>query len=73
MDADAVPSFLNVIEHGHHRWTCEMTGPAAELARWVSGQAGIVDFTVGPPDLETVFRSFYRGESEAAGHGGVAS
>jgi len=58
------PAFLDVIERRGAQWRCEIDGPARALVAWAADQS-IVDLTVGPPDLETIFRRFYADEDDA--------
>jgi hypothetical protein len=55
------PSALVVLERSGARLAGELDGPAGALAAWLAGQY-VVDFVVHPPDLETLFRGFYREE-----------
>jgi hypothetical protein len=50
-----------VLERSGARLAGELDGPAGALAAWLAGQY-VVDFVVHPPDLETLFRGFYREE-----------
>ncbi|MFQ5413973.1 MAG: ABC transporter ATP-binding protein [Phycisphaerae bacterium] len=52
------PPFLSVIERSGAEWQCTLSGTAMEFVRW-SGTQPLADVTIGPPDLETVFRGFY--------------
>ena len=42
-------------------WRFEIEGAAAPLRQWLAAQS-VRDFTVGPPDLETIFHSYYQQE-----------
>ena len=55
------PAFLEVLERDGDRWSAELDGAAGELRHWLAAQP-IRDFTVGPPDLETIFHAYYRRE-----------
>ena len=55
------PSALVVLERSGARLAGELDGPAGALAAWLAGQ-DVADFVVHPPDLETLFRGFYREE-----------
>jgi ABC-2 type transport system ATP-binding protein len=57
------PPGLRIEERDGCTWTGELEGPAASLRAWLAAQA-VDDFVVGPPELETVFRSYYREEEE---------
>jgi ABC-2 type transport system ATP-binding protein len=58
--ATAPPSFLSLVARDSSQWECELVGPADELLRWAGPQQAIRDVEIGQPDLETVFRSYYR-------------
>lgn len=53
------PAFLDLLERKGDRWLAELDGEAGELRRWLADQP-VRDFTVGPPDLETIFHAYYR-------------
>ncbi len=53
------PEYLEIIKRDRDRWHAELDGEAGSLTRWLGAQP-IRDFTIGPPDLETIFRAFYR-------------
>jgi len=55
---------LRVRAREDRRWICTLEGPVAELIAWAAGRP-IEDLTIGPPDLEVLFRSYYRNEDEA--------
>ena len=57
------PDFLSVMERGEDRWLCELDGPTPSLIRWVADHP-IADVTIGQPDLEHLFREFYRPSEE---------
>lgn len=57
------PEYLKIVDRGNDRWHAELDGEAGPLTRWLGAQP-IRDFTIGPPDLETIFRAFYRREQE---------
>lgn len=59
--AAEAPSFLTVRDETASRWACELTGQTRELIQWAAGQP-IEDITIGPPDLERLFRDFYEYE-----------
>ncbi len=56
------PAFLDLRERTDQQWTASMNGPVAALLRWLPS-AAVEDLTIGRPDLETLFRSFYRDSS----------
>ena len=53
------PDFLTRRGHRGAEWQCEMDGEAGPLLEWMAGRP-VRDLTVGPPDLEQLFRRFYR-------------
>jgi len=53
------PVFLRLLERPQRRWVCELGGAVSDLLRWSAGQP-IEDLLVGPPDLESLFRGYYR-------------
>lgn len=63
--AAPVPAMLKVLERSGRLWRAELRGPARPLLEWCLGQP-LDDVTIGPPDLESIFRSFYlRGDEDA--------
>jgi len=56
----APPEALDLVERRPKRWIAEFDGPATALTDWLHAQSSIRDFTIGPPDLETVFHRYYR-------------
>ncbi|MCH7780118.1 MAG: hypothetical protein IH848_04670, partial [Acidobacteria bacterium] len=68
-EADAAaavpPEHLEIVRRDKDRWHAEFDGEAGSLTRWLGAQS-IRDFTIGPPDLETIFRAFYRPEQESS-------
>ena len=52
------PEFLEVHERIGTRWEGDLTGAARGLVRWAADH-GVDDLTIGPPDLETLFRRYY--------------
>ena len=42
-------------------WDAMLTGRIDQLTRWLA-ERNVEDLTIGRPDLETLFRSFYRDE-----------
>ncbi|NIM01177.1 MAG: ATP-binding cassette domain-containing protein [Acidobacteria bacterium] len=63
--ATAPPDRLEIVEREGKRWYAELDGEAGDLTRWLAAQP-IRDFTIGAPDLETIFRAFYRRKRETA-------
>ncbi|UCD76186.1 MAG: ABC transporter ATP-binding protein, partial [Phycisphaerales bacterium] len=59
-----VPAFLKIRERRGAQWVCDRTGEMPDLIRWMAGQP-IADVTIGPPDLESLFRRFYEREGDA--------
>ena len=55
-----VPEFLDLYQGGNkdHLWQATLDGPVNELLDWLHGR-GYDDFTVGHPELESLFRRFY--------------
>ena len=60
------PDFLTRRGRRGAEWRCEMDGEAGPLLEWMAGRP-VRDLAVGPPDLEQLFRRFYR---EDDGEGG---
>ena len=58
------PAFLLDVERDRDRWYAEFDVEAGKLAAWL-GSRPVRDFTIGPPDLETLFRAFYRRSEKA--------
>jgi len=52
------PAFLTVHKRDGATWEATLTGRVDDLTRWLA-QHQIADLTIGRPDLETLFRSFY--------------
>jgi len=57
------PDFLSVVQRTGDGWLCELTGPAPRLIRWIADHP-IADVTISHPDLEHLFRDFYRSPEE---------
>ena len=57
------PEFLTLIAQHGDQWRCELEGPAGQLIRWAATQP-IRDLSIGKPDLESLFRGFYRNRSD---------
>ena len=66
-DADRTepPDFLRVESHLARQWDCELIGPTPPLLQWAAAQP-LSDITIGPPNLETLFRRYYRAPQEIA-------
>jgi len=58
------PSGLTVYRRQKDRWDATPSMPIAELVRWAASQP-IADLTISPPDLTTVFQSYYRDDNPA--------
>jgi len=54
-----VPHFLTRVSCAGRTWACELDGPSQPLVRWAAQQP-LEDLEIGPPDLESLFRKFYR-------------
>ncbi len=59
------PDFLEVESHIGRQWDCELRGPTPPLLQWAATQP-LADITIGPPNLETLFRRYYRMAKETA-------
>ena len=55
----SLPGFLQLARRDRCRLTCELDGPTGPLVHWAAGQS-LVDITIGPPDLESLFEKFYK-------------
>ena len=53
------PPFLELQKRDGENWTCLLAGPATELVRWAASQP-IEDLAIGEPDLDVLFRQYYR-------------
>lgn len=60
----ASPEFLHVHRRDGREWHATLTGPVMELVRWSAGQR-IEDLSIGQPDLQSLFRSFYEPGADA--------
>ncbi len=54
-----VPDFLTVQERGDLCWRCSMDGPAEPLLAWLRDKP-VTDMTLGEPDLDHLFRTYYQ-------------
>lgn len=52
------PPFLELEERRDATWVCSLTGSVEDLLRWAAVQH-LDDMTLGAPDLDRLFRSFY--------------
>ncbi len=57
------PPGLDVYQRESQRWSAAPTLPVADVVRWAAGQP-IEDLTISPPDLATVFQSYYQSDGE---------
>ena len=55
------PDYLAFVSRNKDRWHAELSGEAGVLTQWLATQP-VRDFTIGPPDLETIFHASYRNE-----------
>ena len=55
------PTGLSVVSRDRGVWHAELDGDIAALKRWLH-EAPVRDFTVGGPDLGTIFHAYYREE-----------
>jgi len=55
------PPCLELRESDGRNWSCLLMGDVRELVHWVAGQP-IADLHIGWPDLEALFREYYRQE-----------
>ena len=60
----AVPGFLDVAERTGTTWQSDLVGGTPQLVRWAAQQP-IDDMTIGPPNLESLFRRFYQTRKES--------
>lgn len=58
-----LPPFLKLEQREGARWRCILQGSAMDAVQWAASQP-FEDFTLSPPDLDSLFRRFYR-EDEA--------
>jgi ABC-2 type transport system ATP-binding protein len=69
------PTFLDLDERTDRRWSGRLRGEVGPLLGFLAGRE-IEDVTIAKPNLETLFREFYRPEGEPApasgGAGGAA-
>ena len=57
------PASLVVHERHDRQWKAELDGTAGSIRAWLAAHP-IDDFVIGPPELETLFRAFYRDDEE---------
>ena len=58
------PPFLTMTRRVNAIWSCEMDGAAEPLLKWIANRP-IADLSIGAPDLESLFRRFYRDEDDS--------
>ncbi len=58
------PEFLEIVSRDGLEWRCTLSGGVMDLVKWCAGQP-LVDLTVGKPDLDSLFRQFYRDDRES--------
>lgn len=52
------PPFLDFIEKDPHYWRAFLNTDAPEFLSWLGGN-NVEDMTLGEPDLDSLFRTFY--------------
>ena len=57
------PAAFQVRERGDRVWRGELSGPAGVLSAWLAASR-VEDLVVSPPDLEALFRGYYREEGD---------
>ena len=62
-DGTTSPPFLQVEKREGRDWQCVLSGSIQQFVQWAAKQP-LDDLTIGPPDLDTVFRRFYQKEKE---------
>ena len=62
------PPFLTIDERRTRTWDGSLTGQTPQLVRWAATQP-IEDLTIGHPDLDSLFRRYYRDGGPEAGAG----
>jgi ABC-2 type transport system ATP-binding protein len=57
-----LPAGLEIVERAADCWRCRWGGPVRPLVDWIAARPGtaVEDATISPPDLETLFREYYR-------------
>jgi len=56
---DAAPPFLSMVERDDFTWQATFSGSVSPLLAWAASQP-IEDLSIGEPDLDRVFRGFYK-------------
>ena len=54
-----LPDFLKILDRADANCRCELLGPTPDLIRWAASQP-LEDISIGPPDLESLFHSYYQ-------------
>jgi ABC-2 type transport system ATP-binding protein len=56
------PAGLEIVERSADCWRCRWGGPVRPLVDWIAARppTAVEDATISPPDLETLFREYYR-------------
>jgi len=57
----ATPQILEILERQERVWHCELKGTVPDFLRWLPEQ-DIADLSIEQPDLDNLFRRFYRDE-----------
>ena len=57
-----VPKFLELEEQDGRFWSGYLDGKAPQLLQWLQGHP-LEDMTFGPPDLDSLFRTYYKDEA----------
>lgn len=59
-----VPPYLKVLDRDTTTWNCSLDGKVMDLVRWAADQP-LNDLTVSPPDLNSLFHSYYHNEAKS--------
>ena len=59
-----LPDYLRELDRQGNRLRCELDGSAAQLLQWAAAQ-GLADISISPPDLESMFHSYYQSDENA--------
>ena len=54
----SAPPFLKLVTQSDRGWRGALSGPVAPFTDWLAGKP-VEDLSIGPPDLESLFRRFY--------------
>ena len=66
-----VPDFITIQSRSNKELQIQITGAAVELTHWAAAQP-IIDLSVGPPNLEHLFRQYYKGNAARPVHNAAA-